>query len=335
MSRALTVVVPARSGAGALRRLLTEVDRQARPGPALPVVVSDDASRQPLEWLLEVDAYPGLALAVVRSDVNRGPGAARNRGLEAVETPWAAFLDADEEPAPGWLARAEALAADPASAPVIEGAIDDGGVAASIFTHAGTLAGGSHLSGNLLVRSDVLRAAGGFDERFYDARLRLHFREDAELLFRLEAAGHAIRRDESLLVRHPPHSAALTAPLRDACRYHFDPLLARLHGERFRAFNARRRIGPISLRRARHLAAVAHVAGVVLAFATRGQGRTGAAAVALGAGGWAATAVALSWGRRVPPREVPPLAVIALAVPWVYTGFYYAGVVRFRHLPRL
>jgi glycosyltransferase involved in cell wall biosynthesis len=335
VSRPLTVVIPARSRAGALRPLLDELDRQARSGPVLAVVVSDDASPEPLEQLLEVDTFPGLAVTVVRSPVNHGPGAARNRGLAAVETPWVAFLDADEVPAEGWLERAEALAADASSAPVVEGAIDDGGVTASAFTHAGTLAGGSHLAGNLLVRAELLRTAGGFDERFYDARLRLHFREDSELLFRLEAAGHAIRRDEALLVRHPPHAATLVAPLRDARRYHFDPLLARLHPERFRAFNDRRHIGPISLRRARHLAALAHVAGGGLALASGGRGRTGVFAAALAAAGWGATAIALSWGRRVPPREVLPLAVVSLGVPWVYVGYYYAGVVRFRHLPRL
>jgi GT2 family glycosyltransferase len=337
MTRAVTLVVPVHGGIEELQRLLAAVDDQAREGPMLPVIVADDASMPPVGMRLDPRAYPSLVLDVVRSEVNRGPGAARNLGLRRVRTPWAAFVDSDETPADGWLARLDALAEDGAAWGAVEGAVDDGGVAPGPFTHAGTLADGSHLSGNLAFRVDLLRAVGGFDERFYDSRFHLHFREDTELFFRLEAAGTPVRRDPELVVHHPPHAARLATPLRDARRYHFDPLLARLHPARFRDFNRHRRVGPIPLRRARHGAALAHVAGAALAAASASRGsRAGLlAGGALAGAAWAANVGALAWGRRVQPRDVAPLLAAGLVYPWVYVAFYYAGVVRFRHVPRL
>ena len=274
---------------------------------------------------------------MVRSPTNGGPGAARNRGLARVETPWVAFVDSDELPGEGWIERLEAIALDPASPDGVEGLVDSGGDQSTPFTHVGSLAGGSHLSGNLAFRTDVLRAAGGFDERFFDPGLRLHFREDTELFFRLRRSHHRIERDLRLVVSHPPLPASYGAPLRDARRYYFDPLLAREHPERFRAFNELRRVGPLSLRRARHLAAVGHVLGVGAGLVALANRRRPAAAVAgaVALGSWGANAAALAWGRDLPARDAAPLAVVALGLPWVYVLFYYRGVVRFRHLPRL
>lgn len=337
MTRDVTLVVPVYGRVDELRRLLTAVDDQARGGPPLPVIVADDASPQPVGVQLDPAAYPALVLDVVRSERNAGPGAARNCGLRHVHTPWVAFVDSDEIPAAGWLARLDNLTADESAWPAVEGAVDDGGVDAGPFTHAGTLGEGSHLSGNLAFSTELLRNVGGFDGRFYDPWLRLHFREDTELFFRLEAAGMPLRRDDGLVVHHPPHARTVTSPLRDARRYHFDPLLARLHPEPFRAFNRRRRLGPVPLRSARHAAALAEVGGFALAAASALRGRRGgvAAGSTVATAGWAANVAALAWGRRVEPRDLGPLLLVGLVHPWVYVGFYYAGVVRFRHLPRL
>ncbi len=337
MSRPVTVVVPAHGRTDLLVQLLVTLDRQAAGGEPLPVIVSDDASARPVEQAVSGVELPWLALAEVRSETNGGPGAARNRGLARVQTSWVAFVDSDEQPGPGWLDRLEAIALDPTSPDGVEGLVDSGGDPGTPFTHVGSLAGGSHLSGNLAFRTEVLRAAGGFDERFFHPGLRLHFREDTELFFRLRGSSRRIDHDPELVVQHPPLPASYRAPLRDARRYYFDPLLAREHPERFREFNERRRMGPLSLRRARHLAAVGHVLGVgagLVALAT-GRRRAAVAGGAVALGTWGANAAALTWGRRLPARDVAPVAVVALGLPWVYVVFYYRGVARFRHLPRL
>jgi GT2 family glycosyltransferase len=338
MSSPFTLVVPAYGHPDRLRALLAAVDEQVPAGERLPVIVSDDASPRPLAQDVDAGAYPSLDLEVLRSEANGGPGAARNRALERVATPWVAFLDSDERPGDGWVARLAAIAGAE-RLDGVEGRITTGSERATPFTHIAeaTLPGAQHVAGNVAFRTDALRRLGGFDERFYDAVLGLHFREDTELFFRLEAAGLDIAYEPELLAHHPPLPASYSAPLRDARRYYFDPLLAREHGDRFRAFNRLRRVGPVPLRRARHVAAVGHVAAVATAAAaiSVGRRRPAFAAAAAALGTWGANVLALGWGRQVRARDAAPLAIVALALPWVYTVWYYRGVIRFRHLPRL
>ena len=337
--RPVTVVIPAHGHPDRVERLLAALAVQAAGGRPLPVIVSDDASPVRLDEALRQPRPPELALEIVRSESNGGPGAARNRGLERARTPWVAFLDSDELPGPGWLARLEAIATAADAPDGVEGRIDSGGERPTPFTHVaespevGALQG----AGNIAFRTETLGALGGFDERYYDPRLRLHFREDAELFFRIQALGLRVPYDALLLVHHPPQPASFASPLRDARRYYFDALLEREHPGELHAFNQRRRLGPVSLRRARHLAALGHVTGVAGGLAALALGRRTAAACggALALATWGGNAAALVWRRRVPRRDVLPVAVVALALPWVYALFYYRGAVRFRRLPRL
>lgn len=341
--RPLTVVVPAHGPAAQVEPLLVELGSQAlAPGRApLRVVVSDDASPRPLGR--DLVAAAGLDLEVVRSDVNGGPGAARNRGLALVDTPWVAFLDADTVPGSGWLARAEQAVAADEAADLLEGRTRiPADQPPSPFTHATEATPpDQHVAGNVVFRTSVLRDAGGFDERYYDPERHLHFREDAELAFRLEAAGATMAYDPELVVDHPPLPSTFWGPVRLARRYHFDALLDREHPEAFRAMNGRRRIGPISLRKARHLASLAVVLGTLLALVGLLLQVAGARAwwvVGIGAllalVGWAATTVALCWRRRVAVVHLVPVVVVAAFVPWAYVWHWARGVVRFRHRPR-
>ncbi|MCB1018018.1 MAG: hypothetical protein KDB10_23230, partial [Acidimicrobiales bacterium] len=185
--------------------------------------------------------------------------------------------------------------------------------------------------------TEVLRAVGGFDERFYDPARRVHFREDAELAFRLEAEGRRFAYEPELLVVHPPLPPSFWTPVKLARRYYFDPLLSREHPEAFRALNRSRMLGPVTLRRARHDAAVTFAAGAGLTavgLATRrpGVARAGLAALLVG---WLANVVALAWRKEVRPRDVVPVVAVATLVPWAYLASYWRGVVHFRHRPRL
>jgi GT2 family glycosyltransferase len=338
--RLVTVVVPAHGHADRLRQLLASLGAQAG-GRPVRVVVSDDATPEPLEPELRRDLPAGVELEVVRSSENGGPGAARNRALERVRAPWVALLDADELPGEGWLDRLEALAASPDAPDGIEGRIDAGAGAGrpTPFTHIAEVHGGDdqHVAGNVLLRTGALREVGGFDERFYDRRRKLHFREDVDLYFRLERAGMRLEFDPGLRAEHPPLPAAFTSPIRDARRYYFDPLLSREHGERFRKLVRRRRAGPVPLRWARHAAAWLLAAPVVVAVVAFVLGWTafGAAAAAVAVAGLAANVAALAWNRRVTARTILPLVAVAAVVPWVYLWHYYRGVLAFRHLPRL
>jgi glycosyltransferase involved in cell wall biosynthesis len=339
MKAAVTVAIPAHGSPAQVLELLRALAAQvpAGGGGRLPVVVADDCSPEALAPVLEAAAPAELELRVVRTARNGGPGAARNRALDEVATPWVAFIDADELPGAGWLERLRQLIADPDGVDVIVGRVAIP-TAAGPFEHATEAIAEEqqYVAGNVVFRTPALRDDGGFDERFYDPSRRLHFREDAELRFRLEAAGRRFVYAPDLVVEHPPLPSSVLAPARLARRYYFDPLLAREHPERFRAFVRSRRVGPVPLRRARHDAALLFAGGGLAAVVGSAAGarslrRAGLAGLLAG---WALNAAALGWGRRVRARHVVPMAGLAAVTPLVYLWHFYRGVLTFRHLPR-
>ena len=330
-------MIPAFDDADRLVVLLAALDEQSAQSTRLPVVVVDDASPRPLADALDDRRFPRLDLRVVRADLNGGPGAARNLGLSEVGTPWVAFFDSDEVPAPNWLARLRARVAEPNPPDVIEGRIDVGSERATPFTHIAEAEGWQHVAGNVVYRLEVLQRAGGFSQAYYDAKRKLHFREDTELYFRLEELGASLEFDRDLVALHPPRPPSWSVPLRDARRYHFDALLSRDHPSRFRRFVSERRSAGVPLRWARHNAALLFVlactvtaagliAGVRLLWLV---GLIGLLAV------WIGVIASLAWRRRVRARDVVPLVVVAGLVPWVYLWHYYRGVIHFRHRPPL
>jgi GT2 family glycosyltransferase len=298
--------------------------------------VSDDGSPKPLRPGITTTAYPHLDVRVVRGP-NGGPGAARNRGIRSSTAEWIAFFDSDTVPASGWLQSLVALL-DAAEADAYEGRVTVPSEDTSPFAHATTIeAGVAHGGANIVYRRADLAALGGFSEEFFDGRRRMHFREDVELYFRAADAGLRVRPAPELVAHHPPLDASFLTPLRLARRYYFDPLLDKNHGKRFEQLNRARLIGPISLRAARHQAAVAHVVATgLLLGASVGKHRHGAL---LGGVGflltWLANAGAIVQGNRVRAADVPGVAAAALGTPWVYAWHYYRGVARFHHRPRL
>jgi GT2 family glycosyltransferase len=71
--------------------------------PSYRIIVVDDGSDEPLAPLAE--GYGGL-VEVIRQE-NKGPAAARNRGVEAAPTDFVAFTDDDCRPEPDWLRQLE------------------------------------------------------------------------------------------------------------------------------------------------------------------------------------------------------------------------------------
>jgi mycofactocin system glycosyltransferase len=192
----VTVVVPA----------LGEVPRLAFAGP---VVVVDDASEPPLQ----TDGDRRL----VRHEVRRGPGAARNTGLAEVHTPLVAFVDADVQiDDPHWLEPLLAHFADPAVvlvAPRITSrAVGDSLLAQyesarsplDLGAEPARVQAGTRVSyvpaAVLLCRTDAVRAAGGFDPE-------LRFGEDVDLVWRLAEAGGRCRYEPAVCVAHRPRAS--------------------------------------------------------------------------------------------------------------------------------
>lgn len=82
----------------------------AQEGPAVEVIVSDDASGDGTAHLVQSLAENDPRLRLVANPVNQGPSAARNRAIAAARGTWIAVLDADDRFAPGRLSRLVAFA---------------------------------------------------------------------------------------------------------------------------------------------------------------------------------------------------------------------------------
>lgn len=95
----ITVIIPLYNKAGYIQRALRSIQTQTH--PPFEVIVIDDGSTD--DSAAQVAAIADSRIRLV-SQPNAGPGAARNRGLALAETDYVAFLDADDEWLPTFLA---------------------------------------------------------------------------------------------------------------------------------------------------------------------------------------------------------------------------------------
>lgn len=93
----VSVIVAAYQAAGTICRSLRSIAAQTL--KPREVVVVDDGSTDGTFQAVEAEAQNmnGIRLRVVRTEENRGAGAARNRAIEESTEPFLAFLDADDE----------------------------------------------------------------------------------------------------------------------------------------------------------------------------------------------------------------------------------------------
>lgn len=195
----VSVVVPTRDRPREVARLLGSLG-------GLRVIVADDGSLD--GRTCAVASHFGATY--LRSDVARGPAAARNLGLGAVTTPLVAFVDSDCVPRPGWLDELVAHFADPCVAACAPRVAPLGDARAwwarydrarsplDLGTGAATVRPGSRVSfvpsAALVVRRSALED-GCFDERLLAA-------EDVDLVWRLAEAGWTIRYEPRAEVGH-------------------------------------------------------------------------------------------------------------------------------------
>ncbi|GAA4397213.1 mycofactocin biosynthesis glycosyltransferase MftF [Tsukamurella soli] len=198
----VTVVVPVRDNASGVDRLLRAL-------PGLPVVVVDDGSAQPIR--------PAGA-RVLRTEISRGPAAARNLGIAAADTELVAVLDSDVVPQPGWLDALLPHFDDPAvalAAPRIV-ALDPGGGARAgawgpvaryesvrssldLGRRAAAVRAGTPVayvpSAAMMLRRSAFDECGGFAPD-------MHVGEDVDLCWRLADAGWCLRYEPASEVAH-------------------------------------------------------------------------------------------------------------------------------------
>jgi len=90
-----SVIMPAYNAAKTLQQAVGSALRQT--DPRLEVLVIDDASADATAAIAEDLAAADPRVRLLRQPSNRGPAAARNRGLAAAQGTWIALLDADDE----------------------------------------------------------------------------------------------------------------------------------------------------------------------------------------------------------------------------------------------
>lgn len=202
----VTVAIPTRDRAALLAETLRSVREQTIP---CAVIVADDGSTD------ATDAVAARFDASLLRNPSGGWGAAgaRNAALATVETPYVAFLDSDDLLLPGALAALRAALAAAPTAPFAygcalaaarhpEGWRSEGLIAPLRSDRDATLcrmfARNPVPSSGVLLRTDTLRAAGGYDTG-------LVFSEDHELWLRLAQRAAPVHVPDLVLIhrRHP------------------------------------------------------------------------------------------------------------------------------------
>jgi cellulose synthase/poly-beta-1,6-N-acetylglucosamine synthase-like glycosyltransferase len=198
---AVSVVVPTRNRPDDLRLCLEALAALDPPPGGFETIVVDDGSEAPLDRIVEP-----FDVRLVRGP-HRGPSAARNAGIGAASAPLLAFTDDDCRPRPDWLRRLVARLEETPDAFVggrtVPGVPGNRYVAASefilglVYAHFNpdVRSGRFVASNNLAVRTDALRAVGGFAVDFVHA-------EDRELCDRWVASGRRIVVAPEAVVEH-------------------------------------------------------------------------------------------------------------------------------------
>lgn len=197
-----SVVMPVHNGGAVFERCLEALGASTFADYELLVV--DDGS---------TDGSPQAAerhgARLLRTGGRWGPGRARNLGAHEAVGEYLLFLDADCEVERETLEHAaRALAADPGLTALF-GSYDDSPAAPAVLSQYKNLQhhwvhqnaredASTFWAGCGAVRRDAFLAAGGFDADRY-GRPSI---EDIELGYRLRAAGHRIRVDRSVRVKH-------------------------------------------------------------------------------------------------------------------------------------
>lgn len=213
----ISVVVPTFRRPDLLTRCLEALARQTAPHDDFEVVVVDDGSADDTTRVLAHAARTMPNLVALCQASNRGPAAARNRGVDAASAPLVLFLDDDVVAEPTTVAtHLELHRGLPDGTTGILGRVDwhpDLGV--TPFMHWLDASGlqfgfdtwirpgpidppyAAFYTANLSLPKALLERVGGFDERFPHAAY-----EDMELAWRLTDAGFHLRYHPEARVFH-------------------------------------------------------------------------------------------------------------------------------------
>ncbi|MCC6624639.1 MAG: glycosyltransferase [Deltaproteobacteria bacterium] len=236
----ISVIVPCRGHARELEAMLASLAEQTLERERFEVLVVDDGGDPPLE-LTSSDAARAMDLRVIRQHA-AGPAAARNKAIASARGRLLVLLNADAILAPDGLALHLAAHQGGATRAVM-GRFDFlpehetpfvtlANALGTLFPYH-LLEPGQPLpfeffwTGNLSVPAEIVRAVGGFDERF-----RRPLFEDVELGYRLNQIGVPLFFDRAIRCGHD-HPITFDSWLARAERIGYEwVVFARRHGGR-------------------------------------------------------------------------------------------------------
>lgn len=222
-----------------LARALASLRAQDLPSARYEVVVVDDASGPATRRLLaeESERTEKAQLQVLRHDVARGPGGARDAGWRAARGELVAFTDDDCEASPSWLSKLVQAAREHPGAIVqgrtVPNPADGDGTATFAHTLSVDRLGPWYETANMLYPRRVLEAIDGFDPSFSRTG------EDADLAWRAMAAGSEPVWQPEAIVYHAVEAMDWLGLLRRAWRWDETMLCFKRHPGLRRELHAR------------------------------------------------------------------------------------------------
>jgi glycosyltransferase involved in cell wall biosynthesis len=314
MNPRVTVVVPTYRRPALLLRCLDALAKQTLPQEEYEVIVVSDGLDAGLRAALRRAPRPVRYFELPR---NRGPAAARNFGWRAAAAPVVAFTDDDTMPLPTWLEEGLAELAAGRDAVAGQVVVPVPRRPTDYERDAAGLAHAEFVTANCFVTVAMLKAVGGFDERF-----RRAWREDSDLHFGLLARGAVVGRAPHARVLHPVRPAPWGVSMAQQRKILFDALLFKKHRGLYRK-RIRRRA------RLDYYAVVAALLTAPAAFALD------APAIGFGAlAAWLLSTVELAVrrlrGTRREWRHVGEMLVTSAVIPVLAVFWRLVGAVRYR-----
>lgn len=225
-----SVIIATYNRKGLLLRTLEALARQSLAAERFEVIVIDDGSTDgTAESLARMQSQQ---LRVI-SQANRGPAAARNRGIQEARGSWVVMTDDDTIPGDDWLAQVEKAVKDHPNWVGVEGATicsDPDPLGHWVEN----LRGGQYITANMAYARDLLLELGGLDESFPHPKC-----EDTELAWRCLQRG-PIGFCPEMRIEHPNRGQSILNLLKSA-RYDLSEF--RLHRKLGADYGKFRRFG--------------------------------------------------------------------------------------------
>ncbi len=219
----VSVVIPVLDAAATIGAQLDALKRQDFDGEWTVIVALQECSDD-TEHILSL--RPDRNLVIVDASARKGAGFARNLGVEAAQSDYIAFCDADDIVADDWLTQ---LMSRRTLAPVLAGGLlrFQGEFSPDTIARAELQLPivecnflQTAYSGNMLVERSALLAVGGFD-------LHFHRRHDVELSWRLQVAGYRVEVVPEAIIYCRLRSTRRKTWLQDYRWARYDPALYR------------------------------------------------------------------------------------------------------------